>query len=69
MKHKKVTIGLLIALICFAPNEWGRVKEWFVALSGLRQFIIGTSVVLFLMTVLAWLLGPYAVKLFQHIII
>ena len=26
--HKKTTIGILLALLAFAPGEWPRVREW-----------------------------------------
>lgn len=67
--HKRTTIGLLIALLCFAPGEWGRVKDWFLGLPDFWQLLLGSALVLFFMIVLAWVLGPYAHKLLQHFII
>lgn len=53
--HRKISIGLLIALLAFAPGEWGRVKDWFMHLSPIRQWLVGTLVALTITVVLAWI--------------
>lgn len=51
--HKKTTIGILLALLAFAPGEWPRVREWICSLSPWLRWIIAAVVLLVLALAIA----------------
>lgn len=55
--HKKTTIGILLALLAFAPGEWPLVREWLYSLSPWLRWLI---MVVFILVVALGIANAFA---------